>query len=73
MERIPLTRNERDRKREKEILSLLNVDSSGMVIYPGKGRESERTGSPARMLIEYHLYKTGTKPLDYDLFCILIQ
>ena len=72
MERIPLIRKERNKKREKEILGLLKVNSSGMVIYPGKGRESERTGSPAIMLILYYLYKNGTKPLDYDLFCTLI-
>ena len=72
MERIPLIRKERNKKRENEIFKSLNIDSSGMVIYPGKGHERERTGSPAKVLIEYYLYKIGTKPLDYDVFCSLV-
>ena len=71
MERILLTR--RKNKREKELLDLLTVDDSGMVIWPGRGSVEERTGSPARMLIEWHLYKTGTKPLDYDIYLAWIK
>ena len=72
MDRILLTRK-RDSKLENKILKLLNVNSSGMIIYDGKGRESDRTGSPAKMLIDYFLYKHGTKPLDYDIFLALLK
>lgn len=69
MEKIELLRKPvRNRKLEKKIMKLITVNDSGMIIYPGKGPEVDRTGSPAQFLIDWHLYKIGTKPLDYDIF-----
>ena len=53
---------------EKEILKLVNVDDRGMIVYDGPGPESERTGSPIRLLIQWYLYREGEKPLDFDIF-----
>ena len=59
----------RNRAREQQVLDLLTLDDEGCVVYPGRGPISQRTGSPARILIEWLLYKDAKeKPLDADLF-----
>jgi hypothetical protein len=58
----------KSRKKENDILKLLDVDDSGMIVYPGRGSILERTGSPVMALIDWHLYKIGEKPIDYDIF-----
>ena len=70
MERIKITRKAQPNKnRETELLNLLTINESGFVVYPGKESEDKRTGSPAKLLIEWFLYKRGTeKPLDFDIF-----
>ena len=70
MERVLLTQKpKRDRKRERDIMNKLTLNDSGFVIYPGKGPEYERTGSPFQLLIDWFLYKKGKeKPLDFDIF-----
>ena len=69
MERILISRkSQRNKKRETQLLNLLTLNESGFVIYPGKGPEIQRTGSPAQLLIDWFLYKQGTKPLDFDIF-----
>lgn len=70
MERIQLIRkSQRNKRLETKILNGLTINESGFVIYPGKGPEIERTGSPAQLLIDWFLYKNGTeKPLDFDIF-----
>ena len=76
MEKIKLIRSDvkvRKRGKEKEILKSITVNDEGMIVYPGKGPESKRTGSPAQFLIEWYLYKEGTKPLDYDIFVSLLK
>ena len=74
MEREEVKRKTRDRKREEELLKLLNVDDSGFVIYPGPGPIRDRTGSPAYQLINWFLYKDGDeKPLDFPVFVQIIK
>ena len=70
MERILISRkSQRNKKRETELLNLLTLNESGFVIYPGKGPEVQRTGSPAQLLIDWFLYKHGKeKPLDFHIF-----
>ena len=69
MKRIKITRSPvRDRKLEREIMKQLKVNNEGMIVYPGKGSEDERTGSPVQFLIDWHLYRIDIKPLDYDIF-----
>ena len=59
----------RDRRREQQLLELLTLDDDGCVIYEGRGPVNQRTGSPARLLIDWFLYKDAKeKPLDADLF-----
>lgn len=53
---------------EEEILAKVNIDDSGQVIYDGRGSVAERTGSAIRDLIQYVLYRNGTKPIDTDIF-----
>ena len=76
MEKIKLVRTKvtvRRRAKEKEILKRITVNNEGMIVYPGKGPEVERTGSPAQFLIEWYLYKEGIKPVDYDIFVSMID
>ena len=74
MKKIEITRSPvKNRKLEREIMKLITVNDEGMIIYTGKGPEVERTGSPARFLIDWHLYKIGKKPLDYDIFVSQIK
>jgi hypothetical protein len=70
MKRILITRkSQRNKKREAELIHLLTLNESGFIIYPGKESEDERTGSPAQLLIDWYLYKSGKeKPLDFDIF-----
>ena len=64
IKRLPV----RNRRLERNIMKLISVNDEGMIVYTGKGPEVERTGSPAQFLIDWHLYKIGIKPLDYDIF-----
>lgn len=71
MEKIKLIRTPvkvRKREKERELMKMIAVNDEGMIVYQGKGPEAERTGSPAQFLIEWYLYKEGTKPLDFDIF-----
>ena len=59
----------RQRAREQQLLDLLTLDDEGCVVYAGRGPISQRTGSPARILIDWFLYKDAKeKPIDADLF-----
>ena len=71
---VPSSRN---RKKENELLDLLEIDDSGFILYPAPSHVplSERRGSPVVQLIDYYLYPNTVreKPIDYDLFLDLIK
>lgn len=72
MKKIELKR--RNKKAERDILKLLEIDDSGFVIYPGKGSVDERTGSLAQELVEWYLYRdSDEKPFDANIFVKMID
>ena len=68
MKRVKYERPADLRSIENAVLQKAEIDSSGMIIYPGREPVESRTGSPIRLLINYLLYHEGTKPLDAEMF-----
>ena len=67
--RGPLHTQERNFKKEKELLSKCTVTEDGFIVYPGDAPLNQRIGSPVTQLIEWYLYKNSNeKPIDSDLF-----
>lgn len=63
------TKSEDYRQIERKLIKLLPINQSGMIVYPGKNSQDLRTGSAARTLIQWFLYKCGDqKPIDEGIF-----
>ena len=64
-------KKESDKQAERqELLSVISdyISDRGFIVYPGHKSAEDRTGSPVQSLVDWHLFKQGLKPYDYDIF-----